>query len=209
MQLNERGVRRILEGKSEGKLPVGRPRMKWENNINHDLREDRDVWRVYVRTAMNLRVRYCQLVRPPWINDDDDYDGQMMSGDRLGLKFPDICLMGEEKPQKNLTQETCPDRESNPGPLRERRIRYPLLHNVKQVNDVYGKPDIIRKIISHRLRWAGHPVGRPTMKWENNINHDMRKVDYTGDHWKTLAQDRDVWRAYVCTAINIWVRYCQ
>ena len=52
-----------------------------------------------------------------------------MSGDRLGLKFPDICLMGEEKPQKNLTQETCPDRESNPGPLRERRIRYPLLHN--------------------------------------------------------------------------------
>ncbi|PSN31272.1 hypothetical protein C0J52_24449 [Blattella germanica] len=27
-------------------------------------------------------------------------------------------------------QETCPDRESNPGLLRERRIRYPLLHNV-------------------------------------------------------------------------------
>ncbi|PSN42659.1 hypothetical protein C0J52_13030 [Blattella germanica] len=52
-------------------------------------------------------------MRPPWIND---YDGQMMSGD-------------QEKPQKNLTQETCPDRESNPGPLRERRIRYPLLHN--------------------------------------------------------------------------------
>ncbi|PSN57943.1 hypothetical protein C0J52_00258 [Blattella germanica] len=45
----------------------------------------------------------------------------MMSGDRLGLKLPDICLMGEEKPQKNLTQETCPDRESNTGPLRERR----------------------------------------------------------------------------------------
>ncbi|PSN48083.1 hypothetical protein C0J52_03446 [Blattella germanica] len=53
----------------------------------------------------------------------------MMSGDHLGLKFLDICLKGEEKPQKNLTQETCPDRESNPSPLRERRIRYPLLHN--------------------------------------------------------------------------------
>ncbi|PSN51287.1 hypothetical protein C0J52_05302 [Blattella germanica] len=55
---------------------------------------------------------------PPWISeyDEHDYDGQMMSGDRLGLKFPDICLM-----------ETCPDRESNPGPLLERRIRYPLL----------------------------------------------------------------------------------
>ncbi|PSN51865.1 hypothetical protein C0J52_04746 [Blattella germanica] len=36
---NERGVRSILEGK-----PVGRPRMK-------------DVWRAYLRTVMNLRVR--------------------------------------------------------------------------------------------------------------------------------------------------------
>ncbi|PSN31838.1 hypothetical protein C0J52_27377 [Blattella germanica] len=59
---DERGVRRILEGKPEGKRPVGRPRMKWENNINHDQREKtlaqhKDVWRAYVRTAMNLRVR--------------------------------------------------------------------------------------------------------------------------------------------------------
>ncbi|PSN39682.1 hypothetical protein C0J52_14416 [Blattella germanica] len=59
---DERGVRKILEGKPEGKLPVGRPRNKWENNINQDLREvnytwDRDVWRAYVRDAMNLRVR--------------------------------------------------------------------------------------------------------------------------------------------------------
>ena len=34
---NERGVRRILEGKPEGKRPVGKPRTKWENNINHDM----------------------------------------------------------------------------------------------------------------------------------------------------------------------------
>mgnify|MGYP003623453936 CR=1 FL=1 len=37
------------------------------------------------------------------------------------------------------------------------------------------------------------------MKWENNINHDLREVDYTVDDWKTLVQDRDVWRAYVRT----------
>ncbi|PSN51002.1 hypothetical protein C0J52_08583 [Blattella germanica] len=36
---DERGVRRTLEGKSEGKRPVCRPRIKWENNINRDLRE--------------------------------------------------------------------------------------------------------------------------------------------------------------------------
>ena len=37
------------------------------------------------------------------------------------------------------------------------------------------------------------PVGRPRMRWENNINHDLREVDYTGDDWKTLAEDREVY----------------
>ena len=31
-------------------------------------------------------------------------------------------------PKKNLTQETCPDRESNPGPLHDKRACYHLLH---------------------------------------------------------------------------------
>ena len=53
---------------------------------------------------------------------DDNNDGKMRFGDLGGLKLPDICLTGEEKkPEKNLTQETCPDRGSNPGPLRGRR----------------------------------------------------------------------------------------
>ena len=30
------------------------------------------------------------------------------------------------------------------------------------------------------------------MRWENNINHDLREVDFTGDDWKTLAEDREV-----------------
>ena len=59
----------------------------------------------------------------------DDYDGQMMFGDFVGLKLPDIHLTGEEKPQKNPTQETCPDRESNPGPLCGKRACYHLLHS--------------------------------------------------------------------------------
>ena len=55
------------------------------------------------------------------MSDDDDNDGQMIFGDLGGLKLRDICLTGEEKPRKNLTQETCPDRGSIPGPLRDRR----------------------------------------------------------------------------------------
>ena len=38
------------------------------------------------------------------------------------------------------------------------------------------------------------------MRWENNSNHDLREVDYTGDDWKTLAEDRNIWRAYVHAA---------
>ena len=114
------------------------------------------------------------------------------------------------------------------GPKRDEETgEWRRLHNT-ELKDLYGKPDIIRKIKSHRLQWAGHvarmgnergvrkilegkpegkrPVGRPRMKWENNINHDLREVDYTGDDWKTLAQDRDVWRAYVRTAMNLRVR---
>ena len=60
---------------------------------------------------------------------DDDNDGQMIFGDLRGLKLADICLTGEEKPRKNLTQETCPDRGSNPGPLRDRRACYRLAHS--------------------------------------------------------------------------------
>ena len=44
------------------------------------------------------------------------------------------------------------------------------------------------------------------MRWENDINHDLREVDYTEDDWKSLAEDREVWRAYVHAAMNLRVR---
>ena len=53
-----RGVHRVLVGKPEGKRPLGRPRLGWEDNIKMDLQEvgcgamdwielaqDRDRWR--------------------------------------------------------------------------------------------------------------------------------------------------------------------
>ena len=64
-----RGVYRFLVGKPEDKRPLGRPRFRWEDNINMDLQEvgcgvmdwvelaqDRDRWRALVNTVMNLRV---------------------------------------------------------------------------------------------------------------------------------------------------------
>ena len=61
------------------------------------------------------------------MSDDDDDDGQILFQDLGGLKLPDIGLTGEENPEKNLTQETCHERGSNPGPLRDRRACYHLL----------------------------------------------------------------------------------
>jgi len=65
-------VHRVLVGKPEGKRPMGRPRRRWENNINVEFQElgggckdlmelaqDRDRCRVLVNTVMNLRVPKC------------------------------------------------------------------------------------------------------------------------------------------------------
>ena len=64
-----RNAYRVLVRKPEEKIPLGRPRRRWEDNIKMDLREvgcdpgewiglaeDRDQCRAYVRTVMNLRV---------------------------------------------------------------------------------------------------------------------------------------------------------
>jgi hypothetical protein len=60
-----RGVYRVLVGRPEGKRPLGKPRRRWVDNINMDLRE-RGInganwirlahWRAFVNTIMNIRV---------------------------------------------------------------------------------------------------------------------------------------------------------
>ena len=59
------------------------------------------------------RIHSFILTRRIW---KDDCDGQIIFGDLVGLKLPDIYLAGEEKHRKNLTQKTCPDRRSKLRP---------------------------------------------------------------------------------------------
>jgi len=64
-----RGVYRVLVEKPEGKRPLGRPRLRWEDNIKMslqqvgcgsmdriDVAQDRNRWRALVNVVMNLRV---------------------------------------------------------------------------------------------------------------------------------------------------------
>ena len=58
----------VLMGKPEGRRPLGRPRRRWEDNINMDLKDvcectnwielvqDRNMWRALVNAVMKLRV---------------------------------------------------------------------------------------------------------------------------------------------------------
>jgi hypothetical protein len=65
----ERKVYKVLVGKPEGMIPLGRPRRRWEDGVRMDLREiclegvdwirlaqDRDRWRAVVNAVMNLQV---------------------------------------------------------------------------------------------------------------------------------------------------------
>ena len=63
------GVYRVLVGKLEGKRPLRKTRLRWEDNIKMNLQEvgcggmdwielaeDRDRWRALVNTVMKLQV---------------------------------------------------------------------------------------------------------------------------------------------------------
>jgi hypothetical protein len=64
-----RGIYRVLVGKTEGKRPLGRPRLRWDVNTKMDFHEarcggmdwiklsqDRDKLQAFVNAVMNLQV---------------------------------------------------------------------------------------------------------------------------------------------------------
>ena len=94
-------------------------------------------------------------------------------------------------------------------------------------NDLYSSPIIVGVIISRRMRLAGHvkrvgwrrgvywvlvwrpegkrPLGRPRLRWEDNIKMDLQEVGGGDMDWIELARDRDRWRSLVNAVMNIRV----
>ena len=99
------------------------------------------------------------------------------------------------------------------------------LHNA-ELHALYSSPNIIKNLKS-RLRWAGHiarmeqsrntyrvlvgkpevkrPLGRPRLRWEDDIKMDLREVGCDHVGWITLAEGRNQWRAYVRAVMNLRV----
>jgi len=97
----------------------------------------------------------------------------------------------------------------------------------EELNNLYSSPNIVREIKSRRMRWAGNvarmgegrgvyrvlvgkpdgrrPLGRPRLRWEDNIRMDLREVGCECVDWMELAQDRDRWRALVSAVMNLRV----
>jgi hypothetical protein len=112
------------------------------------------------------------------------------------------------------------------GPKREEDGSWRKLHN-DELHSLCSSPNIVTVIKSRRTRWAGHvarmgegrgvyrvlvgrpegkrPLGRPRLRWENNIKLDLREIGIDGSNWVRLAQDRVRWRVFVNTVMNIRV----
>jgi hypothetical protein len=49
------------------------------------------------------------------------------------------------------------------------------------------------------------PLGRPRRRWVDNIEMDLREVEWDDMDWINVAQDRDQWRALVNMVMNLQV----
>jgi hypothetical protein len=113
------------------------------------------------------------------------------------------------------------------GPKREEDGSWRKLHN-DELHSLYSSSNIVRVIKSRRMRWAVHvarmgegrgvyrvlvgrfeckrPLGRPRLRWKDNIKMDLREIGIEGANWIRLAQHRVQWRAFVKTIMYLRVQ---
>jgi len=99
--------------------------------------------------------------------------------------------------------------------------------HIEELNDLYSSPIIVRVIKSRRMRWPGHvarvgdekglyrilvgkpegrrPMGRPRLRWVDNISTNLQEVGCGYVDWIGLAQDSARWRTLVSVVKNLQV----
>jgi hypothetical protein len=53
--------------------------------------------------------------------------------------------------------------------------------------------------------WLGSPKGRSKLRWEDNIKMDLMEMRIDGANWIRLSGDRDQWRVFLTTVMNLRV----
>lgn len=105
------------------------------------------------------------------------------------------------------------------GPVKDNNTQQYRIRTNKELEELYNQPDIVKIIKSERLRWAGHvkrqnqrvvklvweetpegkrPLGRPRMRWKDNIAADLRTLNI--ERAEDLMMDRRKWRQIVKSA---------
>jgi hypothetical protein len=91
----------------------------------------------------------------------------------------------------------------------------------------YSMPNIIRMIISRRMRWAGHrvhmekimnvytilfgkpewkrPFGKPRHRWEENIKIDLLEIWFAAVDQTYMARDTGLWWTLLNMIINPFI----
>jgi hypothetical protein len=102
------------------------------------------------------------------------------------------------------------------GPTKESNGLWRIKTN-EELDDLIQQQNVIRFIKSQRLKWVGHmermpqerevariykwkplasrPIGRPKIRWEDDIRKDLQTMRIK--NWKKKALDRDSWKAIV------------
>jgi hypothetical protein len=58
----------------------------------------------------------------------------------------------------------------------------------------------------HCVVWCGKdPLERPRRKWKDNINMNIREVDFWDQRWMELIKDSAQWQILVLAVLNLWV----
>jgi hypothetical protein len=102
------------------------------------------------------------------------------------------------------------------GPTKESNGLWRIKTN-EELDDLIQQQNVLRFIKSQRLKWIGHvermpqerevtrinkwkplacrPIGRPKIRWEDDIRKDLQTMRIK--NWKNSVLDRDCWKAIV------------
>ena len=67
-----------------------------------------------------------------------------------------------------------------------------------------GEDGVVQRVLVGKPEGKSS-LGRPRLRWDDNIKMDLQEVGGDRGDWMELALDRNGWRSLVGTVRNFWV----